>query len=94
MESPAAKRRPVLILTRNIVLQRLRRVTVAEVTSRVRGLPTEVALDEDDGMPRPCVVTLDSMRVVPKAYLIDYVTTLGHERMTEVCEALKIAVDC
>ena len=69
-------------------------MTVAEITTRRRGIPTEVALDEDDGMPRSCVVTLDNLQTIPQAYLVDPITTLGSVRMAEVCQALRIAVDC
>ena len=45
-------------------------------------------------MPRPCVVTLDNLRTIPQAYLVRPITTLGSVRMAEVCQALRIAVDC
>ena len=93
-ESPDEKRRPVLLLTRSKLIHRMSTITVAPVTSRRRHIPTEVALDEDDGMPRPCVVSLDNVRTVPQAYLTSSVTALGPERMAEVCRALRIAVDC
>lgn len=94
LESPDEKRRPVLLLTRSRLIHRMSNVTVAPVTTRGRNIPTEVRLDEDDGMPRPCVVTLDNVRTVPQAYLTASVTALGPERMAEVCQALRVAVDC
>jgi mRNA interferase MazF len=94
LEAPDRKPRPVVVLSRTTMLSRLKRITVAQVTSRTRGLPTEVPLDEDDGMPRPCVVSLDNLLVIPQAYLVRQLTTLGPERMAEVCQALRIAVDC
>ena len=93
-ERPEMKRRPVLVLTRAVVAQRLGQLTVAEITTRPRDLPTEVPVDQDDGLPRPCVVTLDNLQTVRRAHLVDYITTLGRERMAEVCQALRIAVDC
>ena len=93
-ERPEVKRRPVLVLTRAVVAQRLGQLTVAEITTRPRELVTEVSLDEDDGLPRPCVVTLDNLQTVRRVHLVDYITTLGPERMAEVCQALRIAVDC
>jgi mRNA interferase MazF len=93
-ERPDAKRRPVVVLTRSVVALRLPQVTIAEVTTSRRGLPTEVELDEDDGLPRACVVTLDNLQTLRRAHLIDYITTLSDERMAEVCQALRIAVDC
>ena len=93
-ERPQVKRRPVLVLTRAVVAQRLAQLTVAEITSRPRHLPTEVPVDEDDGLPRPCDITLDNLQTVRRAHLVGYVTTLGPERLAEVCQALRIAVDC
>jgi mRNA interferase MazF len=84
----------VLVLTRAVVVQRLAQVTIAEITTRRRDLATEVSLDEDDGMPRPCVVTLDNIQTMRRSHLVAYITTLGPDRMAEVCQALKIAVDC
>ena len=93
-ERPEVKRRPVLVLTRTVVAHRMHQVTVAEITTQQRNLPTEVPLDEDDGLPRPCVVTLDNLQTMRRALLVDYITTLGSDRMAEVCQALRIAVDC
>ena len=93
-ESPDETRRPVLLLTRSMLIQRMLTIMVAPVTSRRRNIPTEVVLDEDDGMPRPCVVSLDKVRTVPRAHLTASVTALGPERMAEVCQALRVAVEC
>jgi len=93
-ERPEVGRRPVLVLTRSVVAHRLAQITIAEITTRRRDLATEVSLDEDDGMPRPCVVTLDNLQTMRRSHLVAYVTTLRSERMAEVCAALKIAVDC
>jgi mRNA interferase MazF len=93
-ESPNETRRPVLLLTRSMLIQRMSTIMVAPVTTRRRDIPTEVVLDEDDGMPRSCVVSLDNVRTVPRAYLTASVTALGPERMAQVCQALRIAVEC
>jgi mRNA interferase MazF len=94
LEHPEWGRRPVLILTRDAAIPMLKRVTVASVSRTVRGIPTEVVLDEDDGMPGRCAVSLDNLGEAWKAVLTERVTTLRAERMREVCEALKVAVDC
>lgn len=93
VEHPDWGRRPVLVLTREAAIPVLKRVTIASITRQVRDIPTEVALDEDDGMPGPCVVTLDNLGEAWKAMLVDHVTTLDHDRMREVCAALSVAVD-
>jgi mRNA interferase MazF len=93
-ESEMLGRRPVLLLSRDAVLGVLRRPLVAPLTTRVRGIPTEVALHRDDGVPKPCVVALDNVQPIPVSLLVERVTSLGPARMHEVCSALAIAVDC
>ncbi len=93
-EDPALGRRPVLVLSRDAVLGALERPLVAPLTTRVRDLPTEVPLDAGDGLPRPCVVSLDNVQPLAKALLMERVARLGPERMLEVCEALAAAVEC
>lgn len=87
-------RRPVLVLTRSAVLPVLARPLVAPLTTRVRGLPTEVALDGDDGLPQPCVVSLDNVQPLAAAVLVRRITSLSPARMMAVCRALAVATDC
>lgn len=94
LEHPEWGRRPVLVLTRDAAIPVLSRVTVAAITRRTRGIPTEVPLDEADGMPDPCAVTLDNLGDAWKGVLVERVTTLSAERMGDVCRALKIALAC
>lgn len=94
LEHPDWGRRPVLVLTRDSAIPVLKRVTVAAVTRRFRGIPTEVVLDEEDGMPTRCAVTLDNLGDAWKSMLVQRVTRLTDERMNEVCRALAIAVEC
>ena len=61
------KQRPVLVLTRNSALEFLNRVTVAPITSTIRGSPTEVVLGVEDGMKHPSAVNLDHVITVPRA---------------------------
>ena len=93
-EHPDGGRRPVLVLTRSAAIPVLKRVTVASISRTVRGIPTEVNLDEDDGMPARCAVSLDNINDVWQAMLTKRVTTLGPGRMAQVCVALAIAVGC
>ena len=60
------KKRPVLLLTRNSVLQYFGEVTVAPITTKIRDIPSEVLLTQEDGMPRPCAVNLDHVQTVSK----------------------------
>lgn len=84
----------MLILSRPEAIPVLHTVTTAVVTTTIRGLPTEVRLGDDDGMPKECVVNLDNIRHIPRAFLADPITTLSGARMHEVCRALAIATGC
>jgi mRNA interferase MazF len=87
-------RRPACILTRDAAIPVLRRVLIAPATTTIRGIPTEVELTLNDGMPKACVLSMDNVRVVPKAKLIAPITRLSPIRMNEICVALGAATDC
>ena len=93
-EPPDDVRRPYLILSRDEAITVLRSVLAVPATRTVRGIPTEVPLDEDDGMPTACVVTVDNVTVVERAYLTSRITTLSPLRLRQVCEALTFATAC
>lgn len=93
-EDPDAGRRPYLVLTRESAIDVRRRVVVAPTTRTVRNLPSEVVLDEDDGMPSRCAVSLDNVTTVPKHGLVERICRLEAGRLHEVCRALNAAVDC
>lgn len=94
VEDPALGRRPALVLTRDGAIAVLDWLLVAPLSRTVRGIPTEVALDADDGLPEPCAATLDNVRPVRRALLTERITTLGPDRMHAVCAALRVAVAC
>ncbi len=87
-------RRPFLVMTRSAAVPVLNSVLAAPVTRTIRDIPTELRLGSDDGMPRECVASFDSLRVVAKAFLVERQCTLDPLRLTEACEALRSAVDC
>ena len=89
---PPDKKRPVLILTRDSIIEYLNEVTVAPITSTVREIPTEVALGPDDGMPQICAVNLDHLQTVDKKRLGPLLATLPFRRMAEVEQALLFAL--
>lgn len=91
---PPGKQRPVLILTRNSALRHLATVTVAPITSTVRGVPSEVILDIADGMKGRCAVNLHNAVTVAQARLGRRVANLNAIRMDEVCGALGFALGC
>jgi mRNA interferase MazF len=88
-------RRPVVVLSRDAAIPRLRRAIVAPCTTTIRGLASEVVLDPQvDPIPRPSAVNLDSVESVSVAALVDRVGRLADARMREVCAALEVAVAC
>lgn len=88
------KARPVVVLTRTSAIAWLNRVTIAPITSTIRGIPTEVVLDVGDGLRGPCAVNLDHVVTVPKAGLGRRVASLSASRLEEVCAALGFALGC
>lgn len=88
------KRRPVVVLTRDSLIPYLAAVTVAPVTSTIRGVASEVQLSESDGLKKPCAVNLHNVVTVPKDWLGRRVAALGPERMEEICSALGFALGC
>ena len=87
-------RRPVVVLSRDAAIPRLRRALVAPCTSTLRGLASEVALEPGpDPVPRPCAVNLDSIESVSVAVLVHRMGRLADVRMREICAALQVAVD-
>lgn len=87
-------RRPVCVLTREAALPALRNVLVGLVTRTVRGIPTEVALGAEDGVPVDCAVSLDNLRTVPRALLTERISVLSGTKMHDVCRALTVATGC
>jgi len=67
-------------------------VTAAEVTSRIRGIPVEVQLGLADGMPKECVVNLDTIITITKSLIETRITALDNEKMKEVEKAIKFAL--
>ena len=87
------RRRPVLVVTRSEAIPVLNRILVAPVTRTVRGIPTEVTLDADDGVAEPCAASFDNLQPIPKSLLTDRLGSIRHRR-TEICAALKALADC
>jgi mRNA interferase MazF len=94
-ELPHAGRRPVVVLSRDAAIPRLRRALVGPCTTRIRGLPSEVLLEPgEDPVPLPSAVNLDSVESVSIATLVERLGRLGDERMRRICAALEVAVAC
>jgi mRNA interferase MazF len=88
-------RRPVVVLSRDAAIPRLRRTLVAPCTTTIRGLASEVIVEPDsDPIPRRSAVNLDSVESVSVAVLVGRLGRLADSRMLAICAALEVAVDC
>jgi mRNA interferase MazF len=92
--APPNKQRPVVVLTRDSAIGHLSTVTVAPITSAIRGVPSEVLLGEEDGMKAPCAVNLHNAITVSQKRLGTRVTQLGLRRMGEICAAVRFTLGC
>jgi mRNA-degrading endonuclease toxin of MazEF toxin-antitoxin module len=81
-------RRHVLLLSRDSAFSYLNRLLAVEVTTRIRGIPQEVALGRSEGMPGRCVANLDNLRAVPKAALRERAGRLAGSRVPEIKRAM------
>lgn len=89
------KRRPVLVLTRSEVLDVRALVTVAEITTRARGLAAEVELDRDElDLEHTSVVNCDGLHTVARASLTTHVGAVGETTLERVCWAVSYAIGC
>lgn len=87
--------RPVLVLTRDPVADRIGSVVVAALTRTRRGLVSELVLTaEEDGVPSECVVNFDNLHTLPRSTFRRPVTKLSVRRMTQVCRTLRDATGC
>jgi mRNA interferase MazF len=87
------KPRPVLVLTRELVRPHLNTVTVAPITTTIRGLSTEVALDAANGLASPCVASCDNVTTIPKAALGEQIGVLLERQEAALSEAIRAAFD-
>jgi mRNA interferase MazF len=88
-------RRPVVVLSRDAAISRLRRTLIGPCTTTIRGIPSEVSLEPGkDPVPRSSVVNLDSVESVSLGTLVERFGRLSDERMRAICDALEIAVAC
>ena len=86
------KRRPIVILTRDSAIKYLGEITIAPITSTVRSIPTEVILDEKDGMKDLCAVNLDHIQTVSKNKIGKFITKLSDDKINDIKIALNFAL--
>ncbi len=90
---PPDKKRPVLILTRDSVLEYLGEVAIAPITTTIRDIPSEVFLSIVDGMPKDCAVNCDHLQTVSKSKIGPLITSLSRKKMVEVGQAIRFALN-
>lgn len=89
------KRRPVLVLTRDEVLDVRALVTVAEITTSMRGLAAEVPINHAHlGLDRASAVNCDGLHTVPQTMLTEFVSSADEVTMNRVCAAVSYALGC
>jgi mRNA interferase MazF len=87
------KKRPVVILTRDSILEYLGEVTIAPVTSTVREIPSEVFLSTQDGLRNDCAINCDHIQTVSKEGIGSLITTLSEEKLHEIRGAVCFALN-
>ena len=87
------RRRPVLVVTRDEAIPVLTRILVAPVTRSVRGIPSELPLEPDDGLPHSCAASFDNLQPIRKSFLTGRLGSIGNRRH-EICAALEALADC
>lgn len=85
-------RRPVVLLSRDEAYAVRNAVTVAEVTTKIRGIPVEVVLGPEDGLPKKCVVNVDTIATIRKDLLIERISLLRSEKVRQIDEAIKFSL--
>ncbi len=90
---PPDKKRPVLILTRDSILEYLGEVTVAPITSTIRDIPSEIYLSTNDGMPHDCAINFDHIQTVSKNKIGPLITTLSSTKLQQARDAILFALN-
>jgi mRNA interferase MazF len=91
---PGDKVRPVLVVTRERFVERLQAVLVAPVTTTVRGIPTELPLGAEDGMPERCAASFDNLFTLRRERFRELIARVGSHRHEELCAAYRFAAGC
>jgi len=93
-ETPEEKGRPFLVVSRDAANRVMQRVLVAPVTSRIRGVPSELTLGEAEGLPQKSAASFDNLQPFPKAMLVYRIGALGPDRSRDICRTAGVTLDC
>ena len=87
------KRLPVVIVTRDSILEYLGEVTIAPITSTIRDIPSEVLLTQEDGMRKNCAINCDHIQTVSKSKIGSSITTLTQDKLKKLSRAIWFALN-
>ena len=87
-----AGRRPVVLVSRDSAYTVRSSITIVEVSTTIRGIPTEVALGKRDGLPKPCVANADSLVTIPKTWLDELIASLHPDKVIALDDALRFSL--
>ena len=90
---PPSGKRPVVLLSREEAYTVRTAVSVAPLTRTVRNIPVELPIDEKDGLPKPCVINLDSIATIPRRLLVSRITSLSADKLRLIREAIRFSLD-
>lgn len=90
---PPVGNRPVVLLTRDAVVNTIGGIVVVLVTRTIRNLPTEVALGRRQGLPLPCVANCDNILTVPRQRLVRLMGECDVDKIVELNHAIRVALD-
>ncbi len=93
-EAPDEKGRPFLVVSRDAANAVMRRVLVAPVTTRIRSVPSELPLDEGEGLPHASVASFDNLRPFPQSRLVRRLGALAPGRQHLICAVAAATLDC
>lgn len=93
-EAPDEKGRPFLVVSRDAANAAMRRVLVAPVTRRVRGVPSELAVGTEEGLPHESVASFDNLRPFPKSMLVRRLGAVPTPRRRLMCAVAAATLDC
>jgi mRNA interferase MazF len=89
---PPAGKRPVLLLSRNEAYNIRSLVIIAPITTRIRDIPSEVLLTTTDGVPKECVINLDTITTIDKDSLKSRLTIISPEKLKQVDNAIRFSL--
>ncbi len=92
-EAPDEQGRPFLVISRDCANEVMQRVLVAPVTRHIRGVPSELPVSTEEGLPVGSVASFDNLRPFPKAMLVRRLGSLG-PRLHEICVTAAATLDC